>query len=411
MRTSMILLLLLLALLPIGARAESMDTHTIFIATDMHYISPSLTDHGEYFSQMAASGDGKVIMYSEELMEAFVEQVIAAGPDCLILSGDITFNGARQSHEDLAAKLQRIQDAGIPVYVLPGNHDLNSRNAASFSGASYTRLPGVTQAEFESIYQDFGFGGAIACDPHSLSYIAEPFPGLRVLMLDVNTPGASAAVPERTFAWLEEQLSDAKSSGAKVISVSHQNLFAHSSMFTTGYVLRNARRIRAMYDRHGVKVNLSGHMHIQHSMESLTGFLEIATSSLAVSPCQYGVITVVGDQAQYRSQTVDVSAWAARSGRTDENLLHFAEFADSFFKGTGRQQTRLALDGAQDPDAALRLIGEINAAYFSGRLDTLPQDISPLAEWLSSAEGFFPVYLGSILNEKRVDHTKLDFAL
>lgn len=411
MRRILIILSVLLALLPVCCLAQDTAAQTILVATDMHYISPALTDHGEYFTRMIENGDGKLVMYCDELMDAFIDEVISAAPACLILSGDITFNGAKQSHIDLADKLRRITAAGIPVYVLPGNHDIDSGASASFSGDSYTRVDNISQQDFESIYHDMGFDAAIARDPHSLSYIAEPYPGMRVLMLDVNTPGASCAAAEGTLLWLEEQLAIAQQSGAKVIAVSHQNLFLHNQLFFSGYLIRNMQQIRDLYNRYGVRLNLSGHLHIQHSMQSTTGLREIAGSSLAVSPCQYGVLTIAGDQAQYRTQAVDVSAWAQRNGKTDENLLHFAEFADAFFRGSGRQQTQTAQSETAEPDAAQKLIGEINAAYFSGRLDTLPQDLSPLEAQLSDPDGFFSTYLNRILDEPRMDHTRLDLQL
>ena len=71
-----------------------LDQVTLFVATDLHYLSPELTDHGAYFQQMIRDGDGKAMEYCEELTDAFVEQVIAQRPDVLILSGELTFNGA-----------------------------------------------------------------------------------------------------------------------------------------------------------------------------------------------------------------------------------------------------------------------------------------------------------------------------
>ena len=141
MRMLISLLALMAALLP-AARAE--EGHTFVIATDLHYISPALTDHGAYFTRMLEKGDGKVTAYIDDLTDAFLQEVIARRPDCLILSGDLTFNGARKSHEDLAAKLHQVRDARIPVYVIPGNHDLHSYMSASFEGDAFTRVPSLT---------------------------------------------------------------------------------------------------------------------------------------------------------------------------------------------------------------------------------------------------------------------------
>ena len=152
-------LCLSLLLAPVLALCE--PRAVLFTATDLHYIAPTLTDNGALFTDLIEQSDGKVMAYSDALIEAFVAQVIAEKPDALILSGDLTFNGARESHEALSLRLARVRDAGIPVFVLPGNHDLNSSSAARFEGDGYTRVDGVTAGEFAVLYHAFGFDRAL----------------------------------------------------------------------------------------------------------------------------------------------------------------------------------------------------------------------------------------------------------
>lgn len=407
--TALSLLLALVCCAPLCARAEAPE-YTLMLATDTHYISPALTDHRPYFSAMLEKGDGKVTAYCEELIRAFADEVIAAAPDALILSGDLTFNGAKQSHEDLISRLAPIREAGVPVYVIPGNHDLNSRSAASFSGSGYTRVESVTAEEFAALYADFGYGTALSRDAHSLSYIAEIAPGLRLVMLDVNATTVPNTVVTGTFAWLEEQLAAAQQAGAKVIAVSHQNVFAHSSLLYHGFMINNAQKLLSLYRKYGVSVNFSGHIHMQHTMKDSSGFLEIAASSLSVSPCQYGVITVSDGRAAYRSRAADVAAWAKAHGLTDKNLLNFRQYAAAFFAATTLRQSVAAF--ADDPQAneLAQYMANVNAAYFSGRLDALAPDPALTARW-REAGTFFSQYLDSILKEAPVDHTKADFAL
>ena len=405
---------LLLSLLAMPHAALCEQTAPFFIvATDPHYISPELTDNGPYFMRMVESADGKVTRYCDALTDAFVDEVIAQRPGCLILSGDLTFNGARKSHEDLAQKLARVHAAGIPVLVMPGNHDLNMRISASFSGESYTIVPSVTAAEFAKIYHNFGFAQAISRDTHSLSYIAEPLPGVCVLMLDANTPGAPCAVAAPTFAWLDAQLPLLRAAGKKIIAVSHQNMFAHSDLLSKGFVIQNVQRLLSLYIRNGVAVNLSGHMHLQHIKRSLSGFPEIATSSLCVSPCQYGVIELRGDQAAYHTESVDVSAWAVRTGQTDENLLNFTDYAARFFSGKsdGKMAASLMHHGEENAHAMADFSLRLNAAYFSGRLDTFERDAHLESLWAKENKSFWGLYVASMLREPPVNHTELVFGL
>lgn len=405
-----ITLLAMLAALSGAAYAQGSDTHKIIIASDTHFISPSLTDHGEYFMNMVIGGDGKLVMYCDELMDAFIEQVIAAKPDCLVLSGDVTFNGARQSHIDLAKKLRLVYDTGIPVYIMPGNHDIDYGAAASFHGNEYTLVDSVTQKEFEAIHRDFGFAQAVSRDPYSLSYMVDPIPGVRILMLDTNVPSATGTVTGSTFVWLEEALARAQADGVKVIAVTHQNLYAHSSLLSNGFVITNAAKLLKLYEQYGVSINFSGHMHMQHSMHTQDGGVpEIASSALSVAPCQYGVITVTGDRAQYHTEIVDVAAWAKANGKTDENLLNFAAFAESFFKGASPLHPEKTY-ASDEERARSELIADINFSYFSGRMDTLPGDVSLLADWLKRPT-FFSAYIASVLADEAKDHTTLEFPL
>ena len=401
----LLLLMLLMLLLPACALCEP---PRMIVATDLHYIAPSLTDHGAYFTQMIASGDGKMVMAAEELTDAFLAEIVQEKPACLILSGDLTFNGARESHEALALKLRAVDQAGIPVLVLPGNHDLYSYAAARFEGEGFTRTESVTAEAFARIYHDLGFDAALSCDPYSLSYIAEPIPGVRVLLLDTNTKNMECAVAQNTFSWIQAVLARAQTDGAKVIAVSHQNLYAHSELLHKGYVIANASKLLSLYERFGVAVNLSGHLHMQHTLSG--SIPEIATSALCVSPCQYGVIDLESERAQYFTRRVDVSRWAQEKGLTDANLLRFREYAAGFFAVTAINQALPQLAGQDDVSGMATWLANFNAAYFSGRMDTVDAASDYARRWQESGT-FFGEYVKSILAEPLIDHTSMQFPL
>ncbi len=400
----------LLALAGLGIHAaaaqtgegDAMPEAELIVATDIHYIAPALTDHGAYFERMIEGSDGKVMEYIDELTDAFLAEVVDRRPDALILSGDVTFNGARISHEALAAKLRAVADAGVPVLVIPGNHDLENSSAARFEGDGFTRVESVTAAEFAEIYYDFGFAQAISRDAASLSYAAEINPRLRVLMVDVNTADSANRVKPETLAWIEEQLRAAADAGAEVIGVSHQNLYRHNAVIYQGYIMSNADELRALYGKYGVKLNLSGHLHCQHLVTG--GVCEIATSSLAVNPCQYGVITFAGGTLTYEAQPVDVSGRAAALGSDNPDLLRFADYAEAFFLHTGRT----GVDENDDSDGAAlaRFFAELNLYYFAGRLDLVDASDPMFALW-EDTFGFEGQYILAIRDEAGLDSTRL----
>lgn len=404
-----ILLTMLCLLLPLAGVCEAQKDVRVIVATDLHYLVPELTDGGPFFQRLIEQADGKVMAYSEALIEAFVQQVIDRKPDALILSGDLTFNGERASHEALAEKLLRVERAGIDVLVIPGNHDLNSKSAVRFAGEGYERVDSVTAADFAQIYRPFGFDGALSRDDASLSSVFAVGDRLRVLMVDVNTAGASNRVTERTAAWIGAQLADAREAGCRVIAVSHQNLLNHSSLLSSGFTIENAATLRALYADSPVVCNLSGHIHMQHTAQSDDGLWDIATSSLAVSPNQYGMLTLTEKGLSYRTEAVDVSSWARARALDDPNLLNFADYAADFFKDTARRQTLAAITEGDHRAQLADFFAEINAAYFAGRMDRFTPDARMLSLW-QQQPAFFARYIDSIAQEGPRNHCELTLA-
>lgn len=389
-----------------NAEGNLSEQVTLAVATDLHYLAPELTDQGVFFQEFIKNGDGKVVQYSEEVTEAFVGQIIDEKPSAVILSGDLTFNGEKQSHIRLAEKLQRIENAGIPVLVMPGNHDMYSSNAASFHEDSYTFVESVSAEKFAEIYQEFGFSEAISRDEKSLSYIVEITPSFRVLMLDINTMDSPGTIKSATFAWAEEQLKQAKEDGARVVTVSHQNVLQYNSLFSYGYVMGKNDFVQELYEEYDVICNLSGHIHMQHIAESENGLPEIVTSSMIVSPNQYGVLKLKGTVADYHTVQVDVAAWAKENGK--DNLQGFSDYSHTFMWDTAYRQAANSLDGSENVNSLSTFYADVNTAYFAGRMDELKWNEELLSGWKKQG-GFIATYLQSIADDGFKNHTEFSF--
>lgn len=415
-RTLAVALAALLLLLPGCGAKEDVPGETcadapvtLVTATDLHYISPKICDNGAAFHTLVEHSDGKAMFYVQEIMETFVAEMAALKPDAVVLTGDLTLLGAKASHEDLAKLLQKLQEAGVQTLVLPGNHDLDADDALSFSGEDYAPAETVSADEFAALYAPFGLDQALSRDEHTLSYVYAPRKDLRVLMLDANG-GGWCSVPEETVEWVEKQLKAAKKAGAKVIAASHQNIAIHNPRFTWGYQIVEGDALAALYEEYGVLCNLSGHLHNQHIAQGAVP--EVATSSLSIAPNQYGVITFDGKTLEYRSKTLDVSAWASKNGETDPDLLDFAAYAAAFMVGVNRDKTaaKLADSGLSQEEIALLAdtFGELNAAYFVGApFDPAPYE-EGLALWRANGGS---AYLETIAAEAKTDHRTLTIPL
>lgn len=379
----------------------------IIVATDTHYLSPRINDKGAVFTNMVNNSDGKLVQYCEEIFSAFSGEVIKSKPDVLILSGDLTLSGEKASHEDFAEKLQKIQDSGVQVLTIPGNHDISSEYAYAFFGDEYEKTENITAEEYRKLYYNFGIKQAESVDENSFSYLYKVNDGLYIMMIDTNAFGRGF-VQEESLRWIEECLSKAQKSGAEVITVTHQNVLAHNKLLSFGYQLYNYQSLLDLLNEYGVRCNLSGHIHMQH-IAAEGGFTEIVTSSLLVAPVQYGVITYNGS-IDYRTKAVDVSAWEKNNNAKDENLLDFESYADEFFKSSGYKKSLLQLSASEAPEQEKKLIArafaDINAGYFSGRV----YDISQYEEGISLCReqgGFLSRYIDTLVEEAPIDNTSV----
>ncbi len=376
------------------------------IASDLHYIAPELTDGGPGYQQTLKNGDSKFMPYVEEITDAFLDEVLADPPDVVLLTGDLTFNGAEISHRRLAGKLQRLEDAGIPVLVLPGNHDVYNENAALYRGGSFERVPFADSESFAGIYRDFGPGEALSADSDSLSYVWQLNEQVWIMMLDENTAHDFCGLSDRSFQWIEAQLQKAREEGRFVLVAGHQNVFQHS-IFRGGYVIQGAQRLQELLRRYGVPLCLSGHLHTQH-VQSEDGLTEIATSALCSYPCQYAVLTAEDGRLRYGTRRLDLAAWAERNGRPDAVFQNFAGAAGAYMDAHFTPAGMAPL--VDDPvlwAEMLAYLQALNRAYFSGDLREIAA-LDPdgrLAGLWAEENGMTAWYLRSVLDEEGNDHT------
>ena len=159
---------------------------TVFIATDVHLFSDNLlSEDNQRYTKDKFVSDGRIQEYDYQLMEALVEQVNAQIPEYLILTGDLTFNGERDSHLEVARLLSGV-NPDTKVLVIPGNHDVYSINAVSVIKDKMEAVDSITAEDFREIYADFGYEGAVSYDADSLSYIYALDNDKWALMLDTS---------------------------------------------------------------------------------------------------------------------------------------------------------------------------------------------------------------------------------
>ena len=355
---SLPVLIVLALLCGVPARAEA--PVRIFLATDTHHLSPSLTDYGPLFDDLVTNhNDGKLTERSGELVDAFLEKARAERADVVVLTGDLTFNGELQSLLELTEKLKALWDGGIPVLVIPGNHDTSSKQARTYFGSKAGQTETFTQEDFARICSCLGRDQALARDEDSFSFIYEAGSGLWLLMLDANTDHAPIGrLPASTLTWLEDWLKKAQEQGKTVLSFSHQNLLPVNKLYYYQFTIANCGEVLDLYRRYGVRYSFSGHSHIQHRTEA-DGLTEYVTGPLCVTPMHYAVITAGGGETVYEARTLGL----------------YREEALERFRAPVLSGMQAALEACPATEEERELMAEmaadVNVAYFGGDWDTI----------------------------------------
>lgn len=411
---------------------NSPDELDVRIISDIHQLAPELRADNDVFEVFLNSGDGKLLKYATEILEAFSSTLEA---DVLIVSGDLTTNAEHATHLWLARYFEAIEAKGTQVFVIPGNHDIDNPYATGFETGKQKRVETVTAEDFADIYGAFGYDQAFSRDPASLSYAVRLTDDTYLLMLDTNKyeqnqtvgyPVMEGALRTETLDWLEDvnagirsQLNNqaidqmnAESIEPKIISVSHHNIISHSPVHSKGFVVENAEESAKSLEEMGITLNFSGHIHIQDiEYDPRTDLTEIVSGSLIQYPQTYGVLKLGKDGLRYSTEWVDVEGYAVDNGLTDPFLLNFKREAEAHFreesrKLLGERLTELEYD-ADEIKAMTETFVALNSRYFAGT-DSLDKEAIIQSDgfklWNEADSPFLSDYVKSMLLDKSDDN-------
>lgn len=306
------LMMAALLLMPQSAAAQT----RIAVATDIHVMAPSLLPD-EAKSQSAwtnyYAGQRKMLEQSADLFDQLKETLLNDKPDLLLVTGDLTKDGEQASHEYVKTGLEALKAAGIKVLVIPGNHDFGEEgnHTQYLADGTTADAPVLAVNDFATYYADFGYTGSTQDPNGSLSYVAEPTKGLVVLAIDSHT----AAVGEKTLAWLCQQANEAHAAGKQVIAMMHHPLFPHINGLEnhiSTYTVDDYQSVRNSLIEAGVNVILTGHFHTSDIAKDWNddpenSIYDINTGSLISYPCDYRVLTLSIDLRQLSVSTAPLT--------------------------------------------------------------------------------------------------------
>lgn len=368
-------------------------TLEIMIASDLHFLSDTLVSkENELYCKKNLTRDGRFQEKDTEILEALKMKIKEETPDYLVLTGDISFNGEKESHLALENSLEEILSY-TQVLVLPGNHDI-MMNSHAFLHDEVFSTPSVTPEEFMDIYEKMGYGNALFKDSLTLSYVYPLDSKHWGLLLDTTLNRYNAEYNEQmtsgelfpsTLNWIESVLKEAEEKGIDVLSFSHHNLLTHHPSFEEFYTLRNAEELRNLYKKYHVSLNFSGHLHIQ-SIKQEDAFYDISSVSLLDYGNRAGILTIYENAYEYHAENV----------QKDEAFLKdsFQCFYEKYYMQREAKDQRVYGNlGSYVTD----FLASVNAYYFDGnykKIHELLKKNTALVPLLSENEGdYFNVIL------------------
>ncbi len=335
----------------------------VAVLSDTHLYAETLG-----MSDQAAQGlqaETRLVAASEAILEATVENLAVSDVDLVLISGDLTSNGAAESHQIVAQLLEGLEATGIGVYVVPGNHDVNNQYAVSYE-TFQDAVPDITPEEFSEIYSDLGPSEAVSTDPNSLSYSVEPLPGVRFLMLDscLYTTGyhLNGAFSDDTVAWATDQAVEALSEGSFPVAMMHHGLVEHvdsQDTYFSGFLVDDHDAVAQELAGSGIPLVFTGHYHTMDvSMLETDGatIYDAETACLSIWPFPYRIVTFHEDgkvemttattnEFDFDTGGQDLDTWA--QGQLDIAFeSYLTDMAQTF--GLSAAQTAFAMPAMKD---------------------------------------------------------------
>jgi len=378
---------------------ENKNELNIVVATDLHYYTSDLFEDCSWFSQAMLNQDGQMIHLTEQFTTYFVEEMIQEQPDLVILSGDLTYNGEKVSHESLAELLSQLTSHQIEIALINGNHDLNNFFAYGYNEEGSYKVDSIDAKQFKSIYQNFGYKKAYSEDKNSLSYALHLNETYDLLVIDSCNDkiyNTGSAIQEKTMTWIKQQLEKTKNNGKKTIVVMHHNLGIHCDAIYSGYVLSNAEEMQSLFQNYDIPLVLSGHSHIQHTSQ-INNTYEIVSSALSIAPVQYGKLQMTNESIHYETKEL--------TKVIDDQL---------FFEATSYNKFSKQLVDYFEKETANQIaarLAKLNFYYFSGNSYLVREEYKedPYLKLLYEKEklSFYTSYIDTILSEN-INHQQLD---
>ena len=299
-----------------------------YLITDTHFFKNSLGARGDKYDEFMRF-EQKCFAETESINRSVFDWLKQADEaDILLIAGDLSFNGEKESHLGFIKLLKELKEGGKKIFVVTADRDFKD-DPFAFDETGRLKPEGTKREELFDLYYDYGFGDAIAVDKKHLSYVAQLGEGVRLLALNNDYDGRE--FDEEQLEWIEEQAEKAREDNQIMFAMNHYPLLPGQPLFSvvSSAVQKHSGEVTTMLADAGVHLVFTGHMHNQSINLKVTPsgnkFYDVCTGAIIADPAIIRHITIKEDN------TVDIKSIPTPDFEWDTNGRDCKKYLSDMF--------------------------------------------------------------------------------
>ena len=319
-------------IVPLSVTAAD-DKLNFVVASDIH-IDGCRDTLPVYFPEnelyFHANGSGNLYDEAPGLLKTFLKEAAEMKSDFVLIPGDMTRSGNEEQHTLVAKMLGDFEkETGIPVYVVPGNHDY------------FNSVP----SEFKEYYADVCYKNALAVDDETASYTADLPKGYRLIAVDSNDPGVNGdGMTDRLYNWIDEQVAAANADGKKIIYTMHHTLLEHlplAQVLMKDFIVKEHKDAAEKFCNWGIQYTFTGHEH-GNDIAKYTGkngntVYDVLTTALSSYPLEYRTVSFSDSGVKFGIERIEECDFSSLIDGYNEKQLElmksdYTEYSLGVFK-------------------------------------------------------------------------------
>lgn len=360
----------------------SADTSSIRfgVVSDIHYYPQVLKgEKGEGWQTFLANKHKEyddLDSLVDNALDGILRNAVEGGSTYVLIPGDLTKDGEYEGHIALAEKFRAFEEeTGIPVFVIPGNHDINNSNASTFENDVEEPARITTPEEFREIYAEFGYDEADSvfvpaegAKGGMLSY-TKVLGDYKLIAIDScmysedngaegNEHMTDGRIAEGLLEWIVAECESAEKDGLTVVAMQHHNLIPHMAIEEATFwpfVVQEWEKVADAYADAGMHYLFTGHLHsndvASYVSDNGEEIHDILTPTLSGYPNYYKIVDFVSDGTNITmsDQTLDIDKY--QPVKNDDGTVYESPFkyTYSFERTFGEGSVKELLDGIINP--------------------------------------------------------------